>query len=257
MSPKNHCNNKTCNDAIAMLEAGGKTLWAVEVIRNRIRLILADPKEVAHNEEYKKLVLAFEELQKEYSNSNEIRELMQIDIDDKAGIIADQSQELQNAYDEIQSLKEQNARFKEENATHNSLGHKCESLEKELEMKDNQISMKDDELKKIHDLQKALDLRTANQATKVQSLESETRSLKDQLELAKTDSSNYKEESEKAKDMVAINAAIIDNLQVKLEEQKNANAGAEDINVNDVQEQSSSHWGSDSENASTRSEYWA
>ena len=65
MSPGNFRNNKTCNDAIAMLEAGGKTLWAVEVIRNRIRLILADPKKVAHNEEYKKLVLALEELEKE------------------------------------------------------------------------------------------------------------------------------------------------------------------------------------------------
>ena len=53
--------------------------------------------------------------------------------------------------------------------------------------------------------------------------------------------------------MVAVNEAIIDNLQVKLEQQ-NSNAGAEDMNVNDVQEQSSSHWGSDSENAPTRSE---
>ena len=34
---------------------------------------------------------------------------MQIDIDTKEGIIADQSQELQNAYVEIQSLKEENA----------------------------------------------------------------------------------------------------------------------------------------------------
>ena len=58
MSPGNFRNNKACNDAIAMLESGGKTLWAVEVIRNRIRLILTDPKKVAHNEEFKKLVLA-------------------------------------------------------------------------------------------------------------------------------------------------------------------------------------------------------
>ena len=58
----------------------------------------------------------FKKLEKKYFNSNETCELMQIDLDKKTEIIADQSQELRNTLEEMRSLKEENARLNEENA---------------------------------------------------------------------------------------------------------------------------------------------
>ena len=247
MSPENHCNNKACNDAIAMLEAGGKTLWALEVIRNRIRLILADPKKVTHNEEYKKLVLAFEELQKEYFNSNEIRELMQIDIDNKAGIIADQSQELHNAHVEIQSLKEEIADL--------------QLLKKEI------TKLRLEKAKLLSETSGA----SLNHAAEIQSLndqskekdathEAATQSLNDQLQRKKADYSELQEELRKTQDMNAVQAAIIETFQAKekscMQEKKVCTQNEKQTLLpipqstilgnshQEQQEQSSPHWGS-------------
>ena len=95
MSPENLHNNKACNDTIAMLDARGKTLFALGVYGNRTRLILENSKIIEKNEGYRKLALAYEALKKKDFHSNGVRELMQIDIDTKGGIIADQFQKIQ------------------------------------------------------------------------------------------------------------------------------------------------------------------
>ena len=81
MAPEILRNNKACNDAMALIDARGDTLFAVDVIGKRIRLIVENPKKVAYNEEFKKLVIALEESQEKCSTFNEIRDLMQTDID--------------------------------------------------------------------------------------------------------------------------------------------------------------------------------
>ena len=114
-------------EAISKLEAAGKRFWAIEVMKNKLRLILEGPKKVAQNEEYRKDFLATNDWEKMFHDLKENYDSLVIDINAKEGI--------------IQSLKEQNARFKEENAMFNSLGHKCESLEKKLLAGDQMVFM--------------------------------------------------------------------------------------------------------------------
>ena len=98
-------NPVAIDEAITRVDKANKSVWAVEVYGTRFRLILENSKKIAQNEEFIKLLLAFEALKKKYSQSNEVLELMQIDIDTKEKIIADFIQKLQNAHEENRFLK--------------------------------------------------------------------------------------------------------------------------------------------------------
>ena len=188
MAPEILRNNKACNDAMALIDARGDTLWAVEVIGKRIRLIVADPKKVACNKEFKNLVIAFEELEEKCSTFNDIRDLMEIDIDSKAEII----QSLKKEAAESQLLKEENTKLRFENAKLLSEASGAS-------------------------LNHAAEIQTLNEQSKVKDAthEAATQSFNDQLQRKKADYSELQEELRKSQDMNAVQAAIIETMQAK------------------------------------------
>ena len=229
MAPEILRNNKACSDAMALIDARGDTLWAVEVIGKRIRLIVADPKKVAYNEEYKKLVIALQESEEKCSTLNEIRDLMQIDIDSKAEII----QSLKKEIADLQPLKEENTKLRFENAKLLSEASGAS-------------------------VNHAAEIQTLNEQSKEKDAthEAATQSLNDQLQRKKADYSELQEELRKTQDMNAVQAAIIETMQAKEKScmQEEKVQAEKPVEKQSERQEQGKKVCSDSENASTRSE---
>ena len=239
MAPEILRNNIACNDAMALIDARGDTLWAVEVIGKRIRLIVADPKKVAYNEEYKKLVIALEESEEKCSTFNEIRDLMQTDIDSKAEIIQSLKKEvaelqpLKKKVAELQPLKEENTKLRFENAKLLSEASGAS-------------------------LNHAAEIQTLNEQSKEKDAthEAATQSLNDQLQRKKADYSELQEELRKTQDMNAVQAAIIETMQAKEKScmQEEKVQAEKPVEKQSERQEQGKKVCSDSQTASTRSE---